>query len=144
MHRRLRNQMSRALCRLLPARLVNRTGAYCALAMAALVVGLEPLLVSRLGSRAPEWSHWLCSAHPAASGSHAAGGWLSGGGWLGGGWLSGGGWLGGALHTTLAVLAVHWPHFLPIVLALGTLLYLWRADAAWLAEAAWRAEAARR
>ncbi len=97
------------------------------LALAALLVGLEPLLASRLGSRAPGWSHWLCSAHPAASGSH----------------LSSGGWLAGALHTTLAVLAVHWPHFLPIVLALGTLLYLWRADAAWRAEASLRAEASR-
>lgn len=111
-------------------RLFNRTAAYCALALTALVVGLEPLLVQSLGSSAPGWSHWLCSAHPAASGSHAGGsGWLSIGGWLGDGSL------GGALHTTLAVLAVHWPHFLPIVLALGTLVYLWRADAAWRAEA---------
>jgi hypothetical protein len=85
------------------------------LALATLIVGLEPLLVRSLGSSAPGWSHWLCSAHSAASGSHAAGG--------------AGGFLGGALHTTLAVLAVHWPHFLPIVLALGTLVYLWRADA---------------
>jgi hypothetical protein len=103
------------------ARIFNRTTAYCTLALASLVVGLEPLLVQSLGSSAPGWSHWLCSAHPAASGSHAGAG--------------GGGWLGGALHTTLALLAVHWPHFLPIVLALGTLVYLWRADAAWRAEA---------
>lgn len=106
-------------------RLFNRTAAYCSLALAALVVGLEPLLVQSLGSSAPGWSHWLCSAHSAASGSHAGGGAL----------LGDGGGLGGALHTTLAVLAVHWPHFLPIVLALGALVYLWRADAAWRAEA---------
>lgn len=114
MHKRLAN------------RLFNRTGAYCTLALAALVVGLEPLLVQSLGSSAPGWSHWLCSAHSVASGSHVGG---ASAGWLGGGWL------GGAAHTTLAVLAVHWPHFLPIVLALGTLVYLWRADAAWRAEA---------
>lgn len=112
-------------------RVFNRTVAHCTLAVAALVVGLEPLLVRSLGSSAPGWSHWLCSAHAATGGSHA----------------SGGGWLGGALHTTLAVLAVHWPHFLPILLALGTLVYLWRADAAWRAEASrgavpsWRSEA---
>jgi hypothetical protein len=111
--------------------LLNRTTAYCTLALAALVVGLEPLLVQSLGSSAPGWSHWLCSAHSAASGSHAGGGSLLSGGGL----LSDSGWLGGALHTTFAVLAVHWPHFLPIVLALGTLIYLWRADAAWRAEA---------
>ncbi len=100
-------------------RLFNRTVAHCALALVALVVGLEPLLVRSLGSRAPGWSHWLCSASPTAAGPHA----------------TGGGWLGEALHTTLAVLAVHWPHFLPIVLALGTLVYLWRANEAWRAEA---------
>lgn len=111
-------------------RIFNRTVTHCTLALAALVVGLEPLLVRSLGSRAPGWSHWLCSAHSAASGPHASGGWS-----------------GGALHTTLAVLAVHWPHFLPIVLALGTLLYLWRADSAWRNEASreavpsWRSEA---
>jgi hypothetical protein len=99
------------------------------LALAALVVGLEPLLVQSLGSRAPGWSHWLCSAHHSASASHAVGG-----GWLGSSSL-GGSWLGRALHTTFELLAVHWPHFLPIVLALGTLVYLWRADAAWRAEA---------
>jgi len=100
-------------------RFPNRTATHCALALAALALVLEPLLVRSLGSSAPGWSHWLCSAHSAAGGSHA----------------TGGGWLGDALHTTLAVLAVHWPHFLPIVLALGTLVYLWRADAAWRAEA---------
>jgi hypothetical protein len=100
----------------MPTRIFNRTVTHCALALAALAVGLEPLLVRSLGNRAPGWSHWLCSAHSAASGSHASGGWL-----------------GGILHTTLAALAVHWPHFLPIVLALGTMVYLWRADAAWRA-----------
>jgi len=116
----------------------RRYATYYALTLAALVVGLEPLLVRSLGSSAPAWSHWWCSAaSSAAGGPHAAagtgrlGGLGAGGlGGLGGG-ASGG--LSGALHTTLAVLAVHWPHFLPILLALGTLVYLWRADAAYRA-----------
>ena len=106
-------------------RIFNRAVAHRALALAALLVGLEPLLVSRLGSHAPGWSHWLCSVHATANGPHTVGG----------------GWLDGALHTTLAVLAVHWPHFLPLLLALGTLLYLWRADAAWRAGGSLAAEA---
>jgi hypothetical protein len=108
----------------------RRSATYYALTLAALVVGLEPLLVRSLGRSAPAWSHWWCSAASSAAGApHATAG--SGGlGGLGGG-ASGG--LEGALHTTLAVLAVHWPHFLPILLALGTLVYLWRADAAYRA-----------
>ncbi|HEY7829464.1 MAG TPA: hypothetical protein VIC06_02740 [Solirubrobacteraceae bacterium] len=101
------------------ARIFNRTATHCALALAALVVGLEPLLVRSLGASAPGWSHWWCSA-ASISGAHHA---------------TGSGALGGALHTTLALLAVHWPHFLPILLALGTLVYLWRANEAWRAEA---------
>jgi hypothetical protein len=98
----------------------TRTSAHRALALVALVVGLEPLLVRSLGRSAPGWSHLWCSAASSASGTHHA---------------TGSGALGGALHTTLALLAVHWPHFLPILLALGTLVYLWRANEAWRAEA---------
>jgi hypothetical protein len=111
----------------------RRSATYYALTLAALAVGLEPLLVRSLGSNAPAWSHWWCSAASSAAGaSHAAAG--AGGlggapGGLGGGLAGAPGGLDGALHTTLAVLAVHWPHFLPILLALGTLVYLWRADA---------------
>ena len=96
------------------ARTLNRSAVHWALAVAALAVGLEPLLVRSLGPSAPSWSHWFCSASSASAASHTA--------------VQAGG-PGGALHTTLAVLAVHWPHFLPILLALGTLVYLWRADA---------------
>lgn len=108
-----------SLPRRLNAPAFTRSTAHCALALVALVIGLEPLLVRSLGSRAPGWSHWWCSAANASSTHHA----------------TGSGALGGALHTTLALLAVHWPHFLPILLALGTLVYLWRANEAWRAEA---------
>jgi hypothetical protein len=113
-----------------------RSSTYYALTLAALVVGPEPLLVRSLGSNTPAWSHWWCSAASSASGaSHvaASAGGLSGasGGLSGasGGLTGASGGLEGALHTTLAVLAVHWPHFLPMLLALGALVYLWRADA---------------
>jgi hypothetical protein len=96
-------------------RMLGRTALHRALALAALAVGLEPLLVRSLGSQAPGWSHWWCSAPTASAAAHAAG-------------TSGASGASGALHTTLAVLAVHWPHFLPIVLALGTVAYLWRAE----------------
>lgn len=56
--------------------------------------------------RVPAWSRWWCS--PTAHGAH------------------GGSRAGGSL---LAALEVHWPHFLPILLGLATLAYLWRASA---------------
>jgi hypothetical protein len=111
------------------ARIPNRTLAHCGLALAALVLGLEPLLPRSLGSHAPSWSHWWCSAsslHASASSTSAA---------LTATRAGGNGWLGGALHTTLALLAVHWPHFLPILLALGTFVYLWRANETWRSQA---------
>jgi hypothetical protein len=95
---------------------LSATAARGALALLALAIGLEPLLPTALGSHAPAWSHWWCSAS-ASTGPHTAA-------------RSG---LGGVLHATLAVLAVHWPHFLPIPAALATLVYLRRADAAWRA-----------
>lgn len=66
-------------------------------------------------SQTPTWVHWLCS--PSALHSSV---------------LHVGPGLGGlfkrVLHT-LEVLLPHWPHILPILLALWTLVYLWRANA---------------
>lgn len=67
---------------------------------------LASLAAVRHGSSAPDWSHWWCS--PDARAVHGA---------------------GGAGSSLLAALEVHWPHFLPILLGLATLVYLWRADA---------------
>jgi hypothetical protein len=66
-------------------------------------------------SQTPAWVHWLCSPsalHPSV---------LHVGSGLGGLFMR---VLGG-----LEVLLPHWPHILPIVLALWTLVYLWRANA---------------
>jgi hypothetical protein len=59
----------------------------------------------RSGSRAQGSSPWWCS--PSGHAAH-------------------GGGVGGSL---LAAFAAHWPHFLPILLGLATLVYLWRANA---------------
>jgi hypothetical protein len=75
------------------------------LALAAAVVTLEPFATLALGKRAPGWSHWLCSPASLRSAVHSVG--------------SGG----------LRALEVHWPHFLPILVGLATLVYLWRANA---------------
>jgi hypothetical protein len=66
-------------------------------------------------SQTPTWVHWLCSPsaqHPSVF--HIGPG------------------LGGLLTRalgTLQILLAHWPHILPILLALWTLVYLWRANA---------------
>jgi hypothetical protein len=87
------------------------------LALLASVLALGPVLISvwssLSGSRLPAWSHLWCSSATLRSVSHAVGG----------------GGLSATLHTTIQALAVHWPHFLPILLGLATLVYLWRADA---------------
>jgi hypothetical protein len=81
--------------------------------VATLSLILESVAVVVLGAEAPSWSHWLCSPSSIHSARHAI--------------LSGG--LGKALSTSLKLLAVHWPHLLPIPLGLATLAYLHRANA---------------
>jgi hypothetical protein len=88
-----------------------------ALALVASALALGPVSVSVWasvsGNRPPAWSHLWCSPATLRSVSHA---------------VSGGG-LSAILRTPIEVLAVHWPHFLPILVGLATLVYLWRADA---------------
>jgi hypothetical protein len=66
-------------------------------------------------SQTPAWVHWLCSPAALHSSTLHVGPGLSG-------------LLTRALGT-LEVLLAHWPHILPILLALWTLVYLWRANA---------------
>ncbi|HVA20151.1 MAG TPA: hypothetical protein VMU55_08245 [Solirubrobacteraceae bacterium] len=54
------------------------------------------------------WSHWWCSP----SGAHG----------------------GTVHHLSAGLLLAHWPHFLPVVLALATLVYLHRANRRYHAE----------
>lgn len=80
--------------------------------VATLSLILESVAVVLLGGETPSWSHWLCSPSTIHS-AHAV--------------LSGG--VGAALSGSLTLLAVHWPHLVPIPLAVATLVYLHRANA---------------
>ncbi len=81
-----------------------------ALALAAATTAMVPLVTLIEGGGAPGWSHWLCSPAALRSAVHAVRG-------------------SGVGTTALTALEVHWPHFLPILVGLGTLVYLWRANA---------------
>jgi hypothetical protein len=85
-----------------------------ALVLVALASAADLLLLTAWGSRAPAWSHFWCSP----SALHAA---ARHGGPVGG--------LVAALIGFFGALLPHWPHILPILLALATLVYLRRADA---------------
>jgi hypothetical protein len=82
--------------------------------LAVIGIGEWSVLLAH-ASQPPTWVHWLCS--PLALHSsvlHVEPG-------LGG--------LFARVLNTLAVLLAHWPHILPILVALWTLVYLWRANA---------------
>jgi hypothetical protein len=81
-------------------------------------VAFDCVLLTAWGSRAPAWSHWWCSPSASRSAAHAAAG-------------TGAGGLGATLLSPLGTLLPHWPHLLPILLALATLVYLWRASASY-------------
>jgi len=93
-----------------------------ALLMASLVfvvlgASFDLLLLTARGSKAPAWAHLWCS--PSASSHHGGG--------------SGTG-VGAVLGYAKALIP-HWPHILPIAVALATLLYLKRANARYHARA---------
>jgi hypothetical protein len=92
----------------------RRTFVTLALTLVALGATADCLLLLAWGSRAPAWSHWLCSPsalHNSAQHHQPIGG------------------LAATLLTTLKTLLPHWPHILPVLLALATLVYLRRANA---------------
>jgi hypothetical protein len=95
--------------------LTRRTLLALMLLLAALLAAGDLLLLTVRGSRAPAWAHLWCSAsklHPASG--HAGQG------------------PGGPLTTlldSLRAVVPHWPHILPLLVALATLIYLWRANA---------------
>jgi hypothetical protein len=82
--------------------------------LAVVGIGEWSVLLAQ-ASQTPTWVHWLCSPstlHPAV--------------------LHIGNGLGGLLTRVLNALRVllpHWPHIVPILLALWTLVYLRRANA---------------
>jgi hypothetical protein len=80
------------------------------LAIALLALGIAPLLTILLGAHAPGWAAWVCS--------HTLSGSIRD--------LAPSGRLGAAFRTSRNAVAVHWPHLIPIPLALATLAYLCR------------------
>jgi hypothetical protein len=88
----------------------RRLATHMLLAAAATIVVLESVVTIAWSSSAPGWSHWLCSPTVLRSAVHTVGG-------------------SGFGATLLTALKVHWPHFLPILVGLATLVYLWRANA---------------
>jgi hypothetical protein len=91
----------------------RRTLASLTVLVLALGAAFDLALLAR-GSRAPAWSHWLCSPAVHASAHHR-------------GQPVGG--LAAALLSSLKTLLPHWPHILPILVALAALIYLRRANA---------------
>jgi hypothetical protein len=95
-------------------RIRHRATISLALTFIALGATGDLLLLATRGSRAPGWAHWWCSASSLKASHH------------------GGGATTGFLATVLGAVRValpHWPHILPIVVALGALVYLRRANA---------------
>jgi hypothetical protein len=88
-----------------------RTRACFFLAFGALTTALVFVFVSTLDNRAPAWSHWWCSpsAHVAPTLNADSG-------------------PGVLLLGLVKLLAIHWPHFLPLLLGMATVVYLWRAN----------------
>jgi len=93
----------------------RRTATHLLIALAATAVALAPILTIAAGSGAPGWAHWLCSPAALRSAAHTVG-------------------HSGLGSTLLTALEVHWPHFLPILLGLATLVYLYRANARYEAQ----------
>ena len=93
----------------------RRTLLFPAVALAGLLAVGDLLILTARGARAPAWAHLWCSPsslHSASRhGEQAAGGFLA------------------ALPGFLRTILPHWPHILPVVIALATLVYLWRANA---------------
>jgi hypothetical protein len=90
----------------------RRRGLAClTLALLVLGAGGDLILLTARGSQAPGWAHWWCSP----STLHQHGGASSG--------------LVAKLLGSLGAMGPHWPHILPIVVALAALVYLRRANA---------------
>jgi hypothetical protein len=88
-----------------------------ALSICATVVALGSIATLALGQGTHGWVHWLCSPNVLGSAAHSVR-------------------ASGIAAKALTALEIHWPHFLPALLALATLVYLWRANARYQAQAA--------
>jgi hypothetical protein len=90
-----------------------------ALSIFAAVVALASIATLVIGQRVHGWVHWLCSPGVLGSAAHSVR-------------------ASGIAAKALTALEIHWPHFLPALLALATLVYLSRANARYRAQEAER------
>jgi len=88
---------------------LRRASLLLALGVTTWAFTLRPLLSTASGARAPAWSHWWCSPAALSSAAHTVR-------------------ASGLMAGLITAFEVHWPHFLPLLLASGTLVYLWRAN----------------
>jgi hypothetical protein len=96
-----------------PTKILQSRAARVLLGLGVSTPAIAALVAQTSGSAVPAWSHWWCSPNSASLAPHLAA-------------ASG---VGPTLLVPTKAIAVHWPHFLPILLGLATLAYLWRADA---------------
>jgi len=89
------------------------------LSIVAAAVALACIATLAIGQGAHGWVHWLCSPGVLGSAAHSVR-------------------ASGIGAKALTALEIHWPHFLPALLALATLVYLSRANARYRAQEAER------
>ncbi len=90
-----------------------------ALSIFAAVIALGSMVTLAIGQGTHGWVHWLCSPGVLGSAAHSVR-------------------ASGIGAKALTALEIHWPHFLPALLALATLVYLSRANARYRAQEAER------
>ncbi len=112
-----------ALSRKSSPRVGPRPAVSLALSIFAAAVALGSIATLAIGQGAHGWVHWLCSPGVLGSAAHSVR-------------------ASGIGAKALTALEIHWPHFLPALLALATLVYLSRANARYRAQEAERSSRA--
>jgi hypothetical protein len=97
-------------------RLLRKPAVSLALSIFAAVVALVSIATLVIGQGTHGWVHWLCSPGVLRAAVHSVRS-------------------GGIAAKALTAIEIHWPHFVPALLALATLVYLWRADARYRSQA---------
>jgi hypothetical protein len=97
--------------------LLRKPAVSLALSICATAVALGSMATLAFGQGAHGWVHWLCSPSVLGSAAHSVR-------------------ASGIGAKALTALEIHWPHFVPALLGLATLVYLWRANARYQSQAA--------
>jgi hypothetical protein len=102
--------------------LLHRPLTRLGLGLIAVAIAVEPFLIKAGGGRVTAWAHWWCSPSVASRGGSSG---------------ASGDRAVALLLAPMRVLAVHWPHFLPLLVGLATLVYLRRANARYHESSPW-------